>query len=136
MLANVSLARVVLGYCCLVVAPVASLFGIVEAGNRLKAPVNIDGAWTLHAQSLPPGLRFSADPAPAMRVSQSGLFLTLAFNDAQHTQLLGEISGGQFSAGNPAFTIRADRFSGNLIEGALGCFACSPVPFRAERARP
>lgn len=124
------MVRVVIGYCALVVLPVAALFGVLESGRALKAPPNLDGMWKWKGPAS--GLRFAANVEPAVRVTQSGMFLTFGFNDIQQTMLAGEVQDGQVFAGKAGFTLRGSITPDRMV-GAAGSSPSGTLPFHAER---
>jgi hypothetical protein len=95
-------------YLAIVGIPLAGLFGILHAGNRLEAPPSIGGSWRLDAPS-PPG---------EIVISQSGVHLVVEMDGAR---MLGEVRGDSLVALAPP-TGRTAR-------------ACGPDVGRELRAR-
>jgi hypothetical protein len=75
-------------YLTIVGIPLAGLFGILHAGNRLEAPPSIGGSWRLDAPS-PPG---------AIDISQSGVHLSVEMDGVR---MRGEIRGDSLIALTP-----------------------------------
>ena len=122
MFANVSLARVILGYVCLVLVPLTGLLGLMRAGAGLRAPANVEGTWRMSLDAGACGLRFRAQGQPEARISQSGQFLSLRFNDLNNTTLGAELE-----------QVSRDGFRAALPPDACKTFA--PVPLEASRVR-
>lgn len=88
-------------YLVLVGGPLAGLFGILHAGNRLEAPPSIGGAWRL--ESSPP---FAAGPEEGetmIEISQSGEHVELRIGGALFD---GTVRGDSIVAATEA---RAER---------------------------
>jgi len=125
--------KAVLQYIILVGIPVATVLILVHLGEMtMKAPAFIGGNWALETiaategeGSACPGFGF--DSEPVLSISQSGLYLEIAFNDRDHTTLSGVLTdltlNAQKSTDSATFVFDAvidrqpepDRLEGTLV---------------------
>ena len=88
--------KAVLPYLLLVVIPVLGVFALLQAGERLTAPVSVGGTWNLEinpqvaGSPACTGLSIRSEQ-PLLTISQSGPHLRLTFNDEGNTMLVGQI---------------------------------------------
>src|SRR3954469_23378219 len=88
--------RIAVAYLCLVGVPLLGVLGVLRAGQRLAAPVAVNGTWTVQADLS--GLGGTACTQllaevrqPFLSVAQSGGHLVLTFNNAQRTAITGTL---------------------------------------------
>jgi len=119
----------------LVGLPVLGLFGILEVGRSLAAPLSIGGEWTLEFDPA----ATCAGPArlrqPALNISQSGTSALIALNDGRATTIDAAIDGATVSAKSLNATITGKQGQ-RLLEGKMEFDGCAPVAFRAVRQAP
>src|SRR5579872_227918 len=147
----------VFAYLFLVILPLVGLAGILRGGHHLKAPVSIDGQWTLQIDSaqlasLPCGNLLTAIPDKVIAISQSGRSLVLTSRGSQFVgggTLQGSslqavlksrgsaVAGSCTSQAALALLANVERRAGSAsMTGTLsatGCSTCAPLAFRAER---
>ncbi|HUI43278.1 MAG TPA: hypothetical protein VL523_15045 [Terriglobia bacterium] len=156
--------KMIVAYACLVGLPLLGLLGILHAGQRLKAPVSVAGAWNLKADfnawaGKPCGELLSKIKQPFFTISQSGNGLMVALNSAPAATLTGSVKGTSLIAGAdaPQSSAGADNCSSpdkihlaatvegqapsRALTGLLSlnaCAGCAPIAFHAVRqsARP
>jgi len=89
----------VLNYLILVGLPVCGVLLILRAGQSLKAPSSIGGAWAVEV-SAPLGCGASAmgSEPPVLIIAQSGPHLNLTLNSNPPTILSGVIEAAQVTA--------------------------------------
>ena len=147
----------VFAYTFLVILPLAGLVGILRGGHNLKAPVSIDGVWTLRADlvqlaSLPCGSFLTANSA-SFAISQSGKSFAITLPAASkmagsgaldalavHASLSpNESSADTHCAPGQKLSLLANidrRVNASLMTGTLSaadCSSCAFVNFQAER---
>lgn len=88
----------VIAYAILVILPLFALAGILRAGQTVKAPISVDGAWNLQIDSaqlasLPCGKTLAATPDKAIVISQSGKGFVLAFANGPKAAASGTLEG-------------------------------------------
>jgi hypothetical protein len=91
-------------YMLMVSIPLVVVFGLLQLGRNLKAPVSVGGAWSLDlsSQSMVAGACDNAltwTEPPILTITQSGPYISLDFNDTQHTKLDGHLEGTDLSGG-------------------------------------
>jgi hypothetical protein len=125
--------RVVLLYLGLVGLPVLGIFGLLQVGQTLSAPISLAGTW--NAQFSPDSESTAADPGlprpMVLTITQSGSDVILVFDDDQRTTLVGKIQGATIDAS----AIRQDGTTANDAAD----FGNIPRSFRASidwRAEP
>ncbi len=132
-----SITRAAAGYVCLVLLPVAALIGVLRAGEFIKAPMTIEGDWNLHLDNPPScGPKFAPATRPAMKISQSGIFVQITLNTLSGNSLDGEAEAGSLHARSRQLLLTASRLSPSSIDGVFqvpGNSSCPTVPFHAER---
>ena len=119
----------------LVGLPVLGLFGILEVGRSLAAPLSIGGEWTLEFDPAancggPARLR-----QPALNISQSGTSALIALNDGRTTTIDASIDGSTVAAKSLTATITGKQGQ-RVLEGKMDFDGCAPVAFRAVRQAP
>jgi hypothetical protein len=147
--------RLLLAYVILVGLPLLALIGILRAGQLVKPPVSLAGAWDVQADlntvaNVACRQWLVGIPQPFFSIVQSGASVTLSLNDSAKTTLAGTLRAGALSANPPTSaghicsdtgTIRVEAKVSTppgqrILTGLLAlsdCDQCSPVPFRAVR---
>jgi hypothetical protein len=151
-----------IAYAVLVLVPLVGLLGILKYGRNLKAPISVDGAWTLQVDAkslsaLPCGKSLAESPDQAFTISQSGEKFTLTLAGAAKAEAAGSIDGAKLSAvlspsgawasesgcgSGRQLTLMATvdpKANPRALAGVLsvdGCASCGPVEFRAVRQTP
>ena len=120
----------------LVGLPVLCLFGILEIGKGIAAPLSIGGDWMVQ---FDPGANCASGPArlrqPALNISQSGPGVLITLNDGRSTTFPATITGANLAA--PALTATiAGKAGERILEGQFNFDGCAPVAFRATRQEP
>lgn len=154
--------KMIVAYACLVGVPLLGLLGILRAGQRLRAPVSVGGAWNLEADfgplaGKPCGELLADIKPPFFTISQSGPALVVTLNSTPPTTLNGTVQGTALSVAAPealsaggaegcsdpgAVYVTANvegQGRGRTLAGVVGlrgCAVCAPVPFRAYQAGP
>ncbi len=88
--------RLIILYILLVGAMLAGLLEILHVGEKMKAPIDVSGNWTIEKQTQSKiqsncmNIIFSKHNA-GFNIEQSGKFLELTFSDASNTKLEGEL---------------------------------------------
>jgi hypothetical protein len=148
-------------YAFLVILPLVGLAGILKSGRNLKAPVSIDGIWSLQVDSaqlssLPCGKILTAVPDLTIAISQSGNTFVVNFPGVSKIAGVGKLEGTtlqatvdlppQVSSDNCASggqlsllaTLERDADSKSLLGSfsAPNCPTCASVVFQAARPTP
>jgi len=113
--------------------PVLCLFGIIEMGKGIAAPLSIGGEWTVQfdpAANCASGL--SRLRQPVLSISQSGPGALITLNDGRSTTLAATITGATLAAASLTATI-AGKPGEHVLEGKFDFDGCAPVAFRATR---
>jgi hypothetical protein len=150
-----------LAYAVLVGLPVLGLLGALKAGRKLTAPISIDGAWRLEADSaklstLSCGKALAEFSDSALTISQSGTNFTLSFNGPK-SEGAGTLAGTSLNATFVpsrewlaqadcgvdrkmilVATVNPDATPRSLtgVLSASNCPTCGAVEFRAVRQAP
>jgi hypothetical protein len=127
---------VVPAYVLLVGVPVLCLFGILEIGKGIAAPLSIGGDWTIQFDPATncAGV-ISRLRQPALSISQSGPGALITLNDGRSTTFPAAIAGASLTAASLTATI-AGKPGERILEGKLDFDGCAPVAFRAIRQAP
>jgi hypothetical protein len=126
-------------YVLLVGAPVLCLFGILEIGKGIAAPLSIGGDWIVQfdpAADCASGLAHLRQPALSISQSGPGGLMTLnAGNDGRSTIFPATITGATLTAASLTATITGTAGQ-RVLEGKFDFDGCAPVAFRATRQGP
>ena len=150
--------RSVLLYLFLVGVPVLAVSAVLRAGQRLRAPLFVEGTWRVERGSSTSAESPCADALinadRTLTISQSGSHLLLTLNDETGTTLAGEIRDATITAGTDLLPSqspvdgRGARVSiqvhatvergsdADRLQGFLSSYACptsTPVAFSARR---
>jgi hypothetical protein len=95
--------RFIATYILLVGIPLLALFGIVDRGRKLRAPISVAGDWTIAANFSSLAGEPCSEPLarmhdPILKISQSGSHLILTLDDPQRITLAGRINGELLTA--------------------------------------
>jgi hypothetical protein len=131
--------KTALQYFLLVVIPVLTVWALIRLGeNTLSAPASVGGAWQAAVGGAGCGALSFGEAQPAFQVSQSGLYVTLTFNDEEQTTFSGTLAGLEIAAQSRAqgtLAATLDRAAHpDRLEGTLDIAACGEsIPFAASR---
>jgi hypothetical protein len=88
-------------YVVMVGVPAIFVIGLLQMGRDLKAPASVHGVWTLDLPASGAtgacGSGLSWNEAPNLIISQSGPYISLTFNDGEHTKFDGILKGTEIS---------------------------------------
>jgi hypothetical protein len=147
--------RLILDYAALVGVPFLGLLGVLHVGDRVPAPLSLEGKWSLEAdlganRSSPCSTRLGNFREPAIQISQSGMFVEITLPNTLGDRLAGRFEHGEVIAeaepalfGGDVFDVL--RVSAKFCAGGgepelRGVLAmprhieCAPMPFIARRA--
>jgi len=90
--------KFVVAYVLFVALPLAGLAGVLKAGQRMTAPISVDGLWSVHAdagqlQSLPCAETLASVANRPFVISQSGRTFTIVLSGGQSVAAPGVIEG-------------------------------------------
>lgn len=80
---------------------IAGLIGILEIGEKIKAPADVSGVWRpdeTFSSSLNNSCASLRVNNPLINIEQSGVYLFISMNDAARTKLHGKIENNKLSA--------------------------------------
>jgi hypothetical protein len=139
-------------YPVLVGVPALGVLAVLRVGARLEAPPSVGGAWSVEAAARAVDPACAARLAPAaLRVTQSGTHLSLAWGGPRAATLRGTLDGAALSAveAGPGgagcagpLRVEARLGAGRVpatMEGTVsvdGCAACARSAFHATRQAP
>jgi hypothetical protein len=149
-----------IAYILLVGLPLLGLAGVLKIGQRVSAPISVDGVWKLDLDakglvSGPCSKQLASLQASSMTISQSGKNLVLALDAASKNAAAGNLEGSAFNGNIPLDTDAAadapacgknsvlavvatvdpktePRFMTGTI-AVTGCSSCTPIKYRAVR---
>lgn len=144
----------VIAYVLLVGFPLLGLLTILRNGERLAAPVSLEGVWKVESNlaELPCSSTLRLQNA-SLRVSQSGKQLLFSVEESPRGQALGSLEGRMVRASLQPSAFAADdscaddrtltliasvdsHADANTLTGILsvdGCGSCRPAEFHAVR---
>jgi len=152
--------RFLIAYVLLVGLPLVGLAGVLRTGQRVSAPISVDGVWKLDLEgnplaSGPCGKPLASLQASSMTISQSGKSLVITLDTAAKSPASGSLEGSAFSgyvplnidaaANDPAcarnsvlaLTANVDpKTEPRSMTGTIavtGCSSCTPIRYRAIR---
>ena len=112
-----------------------ALFGLLELGRGIAAPLSVGGDWTLEFGSDAGCPAVAGLHQPAFNISQSGTQALITWNDGRSTAGPAFINGSALTAKSLDATITG-KGAGRILEGKLSLEGCAPVAFRAVRQAP
>jgi hypothetical protein len=116
----------------LVGLPVLCLFGIIEMGKGIAAPLSIAGEWTVQFDPAANCAGLARLRQPALSISQSGPGALITLNDGRSTTLPATITGATLTAASLTAAIAGKRGE-RVLEGKFNFDGCAPVAFHATR---
>jgi len=119
-------------YIFLVGIPILCLFGILELGRGVAAPLSVGGAWSLTFETNGTCAGVSALRQPALNVSQSGTEALIMVNDGRGTVFSATVAGSALRGRALDATITG-KSADRGLHGLLTVEGCPAVPFRAVR---
>jgi hypothetical protein len=111
---------------------VLCLFGIIEMGKGIAAPLSIGGEWTAQFDPAADCAGLARLRQPALSISQSGPGALITLNDGRLTTFPATITGASVAAASLTATI-AGKPGERVLEGKFNFSGCAPVAFRATR---
>ena len=116
----------------LVGVPVLCLFGILEMGKGIAAPLSIGGEWTVQFDPAANCASLTYLRQPALSISQSGAGVLITLNDGRSTTFPATITGATLTAASLTASI-AGKPGERVLQGKFDFDGCAPVAFRAVR---
>ena len=120
-------------YLLMVGVPVLGLFGILDAGRSISAPISIGGKWRVAFDAAgcpsPPG---SILQQIAFDITQSGNEARITLEDGLATTLEATVNGHTLTARELTAAI-AGPARARTLEGKVEYAGCAPVAFKAVR---
>jgi hypothetical protein len=104
--------KIILIYVALVGILLAVLLGILRIGEKLNAPINVSGEWSV-SSDFAKAVNESCisftfrKKEPLFVIEQSGIYLKALFNDSAHTEMQGRLQNNKMVF-NHAFQIKKD----------------------------
>jgi hypothetical protein len=92
--------KIILIYVALVGVLLAVLLGILRIGEKLNAPINVSGEWSVNgdfakaANESCISITFQKKE-PLLVIEQSGIYLKALFNDSAHTEMQGRLQNNK-----------------------------------------